>query len=542
MSDIKITNTVINPKCQLIGFFIKTPASDEQPIFFTIEELSQKGLNLLKYDNSKKIITEREGIRINKLPMLMCLDSGCYTKFRKVDNTIELISKIEENKEIIGFKTCLMGEKILYLKYKEIIELTNWFYPINFVIRHTQNGEIIAGKPWVLRLGELPAISINKIHSQYKISFKELIDIIREYNGVIIDPLPEEETTDTNFHPLTIGGIAYPKIESSEHTLNSGFLFRVPGKVQIQTDNLEYVDTFVWSKKSFFTNMRKNRESIIIGIPLEGLRTIKKKFGSGIILNEITDNTFKDTIKRYTNNTLFKFYEIDITHLDILTQAETEKFILDTKQLYRAVKNLAICKMRNKLLWEVLNDLKNEYLELNIGQIHKFYNNFSKEKIEKIENAGIDIFTGKYKKRTSIGEKIFNLIDIENPIVIEYSNPETDKKFEILNESLNRSKDKLRTGERMGLGIQGLKDISDVIEKCIHIESQRYEIKNIINYYQNLLYFHKIAMLKKNTDKIHVHDNENWEQIRKWSDGTKVYKCCIKGQENLILKSNGVSL
>lgn len=573
---IDVSKTIVNTKRMLIGFMLKGPGDVLGDFHAGVVE-KPFPLNILRKNRfkSKNIAITDKGVveigdfRINNLPMCVYINNN----FIDIDNGMSLIGKYVNDDKIVGFKVKFGDGSIANYSYRDVIKLSMWFKPINFLVRSFDNGsKYICGKPGVMRLEDLPTYELgaskskevgnvvkesrSSVEKSNDVDIIDIYSIIDRFNGIVIN-LPEDKyvsntgSIDTGmFNSLELGEFAYPRLKFNESMLNANTTFRKPGVVNIQFNdgNVMPIKTYVFSTKHIFVNADNYMKSIGVGIPIEYKDEFIKALGKGINISTVENNRLKSVLEYLTNKNNLILYKLDLSKVKLLSDSKLDDFILDIDKLYNYVVELFTCKVLSKYTsssWGLIKDLKKTVdvkFEDIIGKKPVgIFANMDDETLKILQGSGIDIYTGAYK---FVGKGKPKGLD-------------SNKKYPTIDYFIDGYDIKKWTYSKIreaGLDGKGLpKSIIDVIQK---IESKKNVIDKIITAYNigekasnradeiiKILWLHKCAMyVKGNRASIHGHDRDLWELDNTSRRKANVYTCKDSRYEGLKLALNNINL
>lgn len=586
---VKLVKSIINSKLNLAGFVVEV--DDKNPFLnlnssknvavVTARDLIARGFVNDQVDCSEGVIKEKGSFKINELPMLLYSEEKGYPELVEVENKIKLLARIIVNNRLAGFRVGLLGKELV-LKYSDVIKLSMWFKPENFVVRYMGDKSYIAGKQGVTRLEDLPAeYFVNEgkqlkrvhgsAHGKAKVEVKPLTpptkdlatlyNILREYGGVVLK-LPDEEYKTIKkstvkygeeFTPLKVGEIGDPKIDFGEKNLNANTLFKKVGTVTVSIEGGESfpVYTYVWSRKSIFVNGQNYMPYFAIGIVSDGAARIRSEFGAELITREITDRKAIEPIKQLTGNPNLVFFEVDTSKLYIISKERSDKYIMTNQDILKYTETLTLSKVYRKyyngLIKEIVEEAKKAGVNLDEGRpIFKLFEGMPKEYLEAIRNAGIDIYTGAYVKTVKVepseeakteDEETRKVVEIE--YAIRGLHNITRLTYKDLKAIANGKEPPPGLSDKFVTMIRSIENISNLREKYELAISGRNKLEDIIVKCKRKLYLHKLAMYYAGDGRIHTHDREYWLEVP-GRGKSATFNCLDTGCENLYVKVSGV--
>lgn len=586
---MKLTQSIIDANYNLIGFMVEGKASEFRRIgtdtvqqSVTLRDMLASGFSNSQIDCINGRIAEKGTFKIHDLPMLMYHEQNMIP----VEHGMYLMSRILVNGELKGFRVMLGRANTLRLEkcylYNDVITLSTWFKPINFVTRNVNGKMFISGKPGMTKLEELPEERIGdqvdtgkKKRTRGKGATKAetetanvptrrdlitLYNIVRKCNGVIIK-LPNEDYKSTNiptetvgkeFNSLGIGEIGSAALDFGETKLNANTRFKKPGTVVVnQTGMAPWpVYTFTWSTKHVFYNGQSHMNRIGIAVTAEAAKLIKAEFHANLITREITDKQVIDPIVALTGLSGYNFYEVDTTKLSIMSPELAQNSILSNAAIKKLSIALADAKLEQKILKQGLKKMAAVNPEIstsNRGPIFPIYSGMGPEMLDLLSRAGIDVYTGAFSKRekaeqagSSSASATAKPLDVE--IAYAVKSPIPDKEIKAITYDAIAEGKTTAASDHLVRTVQLLEKIHSPAEQynttdkfISELESQAYEIKKT-------LWMHKIAMFILGNGEVHSHNRNVWKEIPTRKANTKDYQCLEKGCEDLVLRLTGIEM
>lgn len=581
---LKLVETIVDNRRKLVGFTIE--GKDSEFGGFSVEKVRKhiplKTLAINKFENNQIAVnmngvSEKSNFRINALPMVVLVDN----KFIPIGNEITLKSRYIKDGDIVGFLVEFGDKSTENYTYPNVIKLSYWFKPTNFVIRKSQNGKaFIYGKPGVCRLDDLPYKSLDNKPVKKAVEseltekdtvteagtvedlgiFKNNVDIIDLYSaldecGGLILKLPNVQyttgtinrtLTDKAFQPLGVGEYAYPRLQFNENKLNATTMFRKPGVVPIEfgPGAVMPIHSFTYKNKFVFMNSENYIERLGVAFPRQHENNFLGTFGKEMCLNKIEDTTMVKSVASLTNKRDLVYYELDTNKIDLITKKNAQSHILPTDKLFLAVVEYFICRCIVKylspntgLLRDLKKKLKVDYREAQGKKAIPLYAAMSAEFQQKIEEEGIDIFSGAYLKTVEVDQE--DMLETQRAkenearaVFIEYA----IKGYELKKWTYKKISEFGQAGVRLP------KKIIHIVQKLSNMPDSPEKIKLAYETYKkyekraeelkNLLWLHKCSMyLTNNRVAIHQHDKENWELDTTRNTKAKVYNCKLEGCE-----------
>lgn len=580
---MKLVKTIINPSYRLVGFWIRGKQSEfggysriveeDRPI--QVEELIRTQFTNKQVSVKKDRIYELGNFKINELPMSM-FDG---TKFRDMDSSITLKNRILNSGELIGFKTIIDGKELKY-KYQDVIRLSGWFKPTNFVIRSTSEKIYIAGKPGVLRLDQLPEEVIGEdvesskrkrvgtggntmenienvgLHNNKDIL--TLLNIVNEYSGIVVK-FPQDRyipieipTTQPagQFRSLGIGEIANPNIQFSEKRINASTTFKKVGQVMVPVEGgMTFpVYTYTWTKKAIFLNGVNYMPRFAIAIKQEGMEKIQSEYKNELILTPIIDRSFIEPIAQLTGNNDLLYFEVDASKLSIIVPSEAHRYIMSNIDIRNTQEKLIRAKIRAKYCEGMLDELNEEARKNNVYLVKEgmkpygLYAGLAPNYLKALHECGINIFNGAYTKREGADE---NEIKDQKIIEIEYGIEGLDAgkvDYAFLKTSRVADERNIIKEDRLLQLINSINSKTSAEDKFNYTLKEQKKVKGEMYWLKKKLWLHKLGMYYVGDGKVHQHDKSVWIEKGTRAIKSKTYNCMEYGCEGLYMKLTGIVL
>jgi hypothetical protein len=603
---IKLTGTIVNTERNLVGFMITGTDKDFGGYASTSTITKSESIASLiqrKFQNSQIAvvngkIVEKGNFKIHDLPMALLNKRGNEYSFIPVGNKMILTQRYMENDENIGFRVKFEDGSEDNITYTNVLVLSKWFKPGNFVIRSLSNGkQFIAGKPSVLTLNDLPAVDMstrqpksqeesakrtksgakhteNKINGSVETGFDilDLYDFI-ETNGGCTIYLPTEKyeaatkggnAKAENFTSLGIGEVATSKPDYSSSKINVNNSFKKVGIVPVEINGInQNIVTYIHRTKSVFLRGENYIKKFGIAIPVDKEQELVKFFGRSLALEKITDPSVTNPLGQVINSKGLVFYKIDASKLDLLSANKRKESIKTVEQLSQMCEALNTYKLISKAMGPrggIMKMVKDELGEvaLNNELERKPFGIFSamnENALNAIANAGIDIYTGSYTAPAVEGKdasadkaknkKTLASTDEDESVEITY----------VLGGLTDMTGAKIVETVQYGNKAGKLpKEVCDSVNQILSIEfgAKRYEaakkVYDIVNKNIDKLnkdfWKHNAAMfIEGNKVKVHTHDSSEWEYTENTKVKTaKVYRCTKAGFENLEVRLKGTEI
>lgn len=595
---MKILGTIVNGKLNIVGLTISGKASDfgkigntEEVQDIAIQEVLARKFVNNQIDCTQGKIRELGKFRLRDVSMKMLHDNGQITP---VDNSLKLKTRLLTEGKLAGFEVELLG-KTMKFKTDDIIRLSSWFRPDNYMIAVRNDSEdrvrpYITGKPGhaISKLperelgvgGTAPKKTRNRtIQSSDSrgssvanpdFDIVELFDIVNNLNGYVVK-LPNvaykktkasDMKTGSSFIELGIGEVASAHIEYSEKSMNVNANFRKIGNVMIDFAGRPMpMPTYVVKRKSIFTNGKNHIKRFGIVVGEAQVNTLRQKFGASLALEEVKDDSLVTPIRSMYGDPTLTMFIVDTNNLDIISKNRIKKYLLSDKEVYRLQLNLLEQKTILRYANDLYNSSKAAMMETGMKDPrpkYGMYAGFSDDMLAKIEAAGIDVFTGIYTK-TEVDEnekdkeasKVADMIksgeykkEEETDFGVEYG-VKGLKSLPSVKDLKERTKkaEKFLTPKLVKImeKAESLKSVADMLNFADEIKKTVGKEKDAII---KQLWLHKIASLSAgNYEAYKVEDASSWEPMKQ-SKASNVtdYICTKPDCSSLTLKLTNIKL
>lgn len=574
----QLIKSIVDPNGKLVGFLVEGKDSEFGGI---LQDKVQKAISInemikqrfynrqVAVDPKTNRLVARGKFQISDLPMAVLTPNGLVD----VGNGIELTGRFLKDGVIVGFTVKFDSGAEKKLVYKDVLAISRWYNPKNFVVRRGANGnEFIAGKANVLKLEELPATEINpaakpvkrtkptKVEKAEGIdsalipekSIMDVFDYIGNLNGIIIK-LPDEAYKSTStaskqlsaeFMPLGIGEVAVPKLTFGNSKLSANANFKKLGRVQVDYQNQKVpVDCYTISTKSVFFNGEAYIKRLGVALPADKVQSFINAFGDTLGITEMTQDYVTQPIKAIQGDRSLKFYEVDISKLSIISKARVEKSILSAEQIREIViasfAPRLICKyLSNKtgLIAELKKEIPKNLLPSE-GVPAPYLRHLQPDFLQAIEDTGVDITSGMFKRTVGIPKDKDASGTDDIAITIEYnvSGYSVSKiTYKNIKEWVDSDPGKLPK-EVVAIADE-LKAIGSPVERLERANALFKEYSEIVERFNYTLWLHRCAMyIKSNKTGIHSHDKDCWVIDPKKRSKAKIYKCTKPGCQDLAI-------
>lgn len=589
---MKIIKTILDTKNNLVGFWMEGKETEFGGFLNeTVQKAIHKNEIIAKKFRNNQIavidnkIVEQGKFRLNEVPMSRFDGINFYD----IDNGITLVSRIVHDGKLIGFRVRTDGYEGKY-KYDDVLRLAKWFRPTNFVLRTIKAKVYIAGKPGVMKLEDLPEEILgqnvqtpkrrrvgtggqSKDIMQYTQIQNEkdlltLYSIIRKYDGLVVR-LPDEQykaatkmdrKVASGFNELKYGEIAFPYISFGEKKLNANTTFRKPGVINLWNNNGEMmtVHCFVHSTKSIFLNGENYMKRFAVGLLPEGVEEFRREFETALVIKPVANKDLCEAINNLTGHssryggTELVYFEVDTSKLSIIPPAKAKDYILSNKEIKETVYQMMHAKAHNKYLKAVKNDIIDKAgadgINIIDTEVYRLYKKYSPEELKILHEAGIDIFTGEYKKTEDIqGQAESSDIKVKDEedtsISIEYAlRGATTAIKKITVDMVENKEAHPYINEYLLMIADELSKITDLKSKYKAVNNYMKEMNKVLNECKKKLWLHKLGMYYTQDGRIHQHNKDMWVQnVKTRSKGAR-FDCVEPGCEDLQVTITGTTI
>lgn len=571
---IKLTHQIVDQNYRLVGFIGEGKAKE----FLGVSNekvsrpISMKYIVESNFSN-KQIgvrnggIVEKEGFKLNSLDMKVIVGNN----YIDVDNTIEILRRVEYNNENVGFDVRICGKQDVRFSYANVIKLSYLFRPTNFVIRRNDNKMFIAGKAGT-SLSMIPAVSLGEKQNakrtkpttkttapitgviENEVDIMSLYEYTRDIGGSIVN-LPGTKYKSTTgskqvakeFVSMQIGEVATPYLDFNATKLNVSCNFRRPGAVavELKPGSLTNITTFVHAKKNVFLNGENYISRLGVGVSNNKKEEFLNKFSKGVAISEITDNSIIAPIRMLTGQPNTSFYEVDTSKLGLIAKEKIDGYILNTNELYRKVLTLEENRVVAKYFRGLIKGAEsNGEVAKETKDIAPQFAVLSDEELKVLSKNGIDIYSGAFtaKMETSEGEGHSGSKEpkADDTIEIAYA-------IDGLNADRIKAADMVADNNKLpnflGTVIAKFNSIEDLGARVEKAREALSRVEASISAIRKELWLHKCAMwLKSNKLGIHGQDSGVWELNTKKRTKALCYNCTAPGCEGLQLLVNGIDI
>jgi hypothetical protein len=546
---IELIKTVVDTNRKLVGFVATGRKKDFGGIGNDKIESNISIAQLVKsrFRNSQiqvaqnGAIIEKGRFLLNSLPIAVYVNG----KLIDISNSIEITKRYVQNNENIGFETKFADGTVENYRYENLVRVCKIFKPSNFVIRRTEKGKFyIAGKNGTL-LEDIPAIEIGQKSNakRVKSGAKEMTGTVeRAENGVdlidiydfldrvkgLVVKLPDEDykatvsssNTAEGFIPLGIGEIASSTPQYNDKKLNINARFKKVGvvPVEIMGDTVK-VPAYVHRTKSIFSGGENHIKKLGVAVPVSAEGELVNIVGKSLALEKLTDKMVIEPLSQMINSSNYVFYKIDTNKLDLMSKDKINSSLLSAENIADLLKKQFHYRVADKTLGSLSKNLKtiltdDEIKETTGTDIYSVYKLYSKEGLEAIKEAGIDIYTGAFTavSQSSGGskgdEEKEDILNIEYVLKGYDPNKITSKKAL---EDANEGSSKIMTKKTLEL-IANTLNIPDEVERFKVATEKSKEAYKEVEAINKKLWMHNVAMyLNGGKVTIHNHDSNKWE-------------------------------
>ena len=579
---IKLTHSIVNENMQLLGFRLVGKASDfgefgSYPVEknFDVEHLCTANFTNRQIICNKNGITTRNSFKINKLPMLL-MSGDTFTNF---DNRMALVSRFVYNNQNVGYGVQFANGEVIKYTVDDVIKLTGFFNPTNFVVRNMNGKLYIAGRQGT-PIESLPEVSIgssknkkNKKSNTIDIanvgpigsaSIKNydiitLFDWMKEHNAVIVRfPNTTYEATgefissmDESFKVIPIGEVGRSNLEYNESKLNASCKFKVPGTVLINNGSAIYNAkneiTFIYRTKNLFNNGKCRLEKVGAIVNNSYVAELTETFAKSMAITEVTDKKILDTINQLYNMNGSTLFEVDIKNLELMSVATANKYLLKVKDIRDLTYDKDHYKVLISLYKNEVNRLKNNGFSIPKTEktVHPKYANKTPEELDELTQAGIDIYTGAFVKQ---GEQVRNSSAVKDEMEIAYSiqglNPSDYTGVKLLKAVQKAADGDKELPEFLVKALVNMTSIKDSDAKLNSVYTQLTTIQRYVDEIKEKLWKHKAASwVLSNKRGVHSYDASDWSEIKNSRARTyKYYQCNVPGCTDLKLAVKGIDI
>ena len=590
---VRLIKTIIDTNRNLLGFVVEGKRSELGEIgqekvtkAVPITSLSQQGFrNSQVIINGGKII-EKSNFKINDLPMAVYVDGGLVD----IDNTINLYKRYLKDNEPIGFGVRFSNGNACDYTYNQVLQISKWFRPGNFVIRTSSTGKsFISGKNGV-KLEDLPTVIIGnkpekapkrvksgaKAKEALQSTLKADSDIIDIYEfvarcGGSIIKLPNDKYVAVNerkeeaapeFISLNIGEIADPYLKFSPTKLNANGAFRKMGKVNINLGGTP-VDmyTYTFNTKSIFLDGKNYMEHFAVAVTPDKEEELINAFGKFMALEKISDPIIVQPVCSLTGHRELSIYKVDTGKIALIAERKFKESIMAPEQIVDLLKEAYGLELMGKylsprtgIIAELRKALKpKEIVEATGVKINGLFASMNAAGLKAVAEAGIDIYNGSYKRTVGVAKSADDLVDkaseIEKsePVEIEYSLAGYTVGSKLTGKVIRgfvADKDKTKLPADIIDTLAVIEDETNMVEKLRKAYNLNKEVEAKLGKIHRALWMHNCSMyLSSGRTKIHTENPGCWTLDTNTRVKTAtVYSCTKPGCEGLKVKVKGTRI
>lgn len=584
---VKIVKTVVSTDRSLIGLVLQGKerelgglSNDTVEQAVTIENLLKNGKfnnNQLSIVNNKMI--EKGNFKLNNLPMMMYDGNG----YIEMGNSINLVHRFVQNNENVGFTVAFEDGAQINLRYSNIINISKWFKPGNFVIKTSaKNNEYICSKKGCVRLDDMPSTIIgeepkvlakrtksaakekeksfsNKLESG--IDLLDIYDFVDSVNGVVIK-MPNEKyeavTINSNdavdgFTSLGIGEVGTSKLEFNSSKLNVSSDFKKVGFVPVNIGgNNVNITTYVHRKKVLFFNGENHLKSICVAIPTEAESNFVKSLGASLVISKVTDLTVIQPLSQVIDSNNLVYYTVDVSKVDLISKKKRASSILSNSQIKELCTRLYTLKLISKYTGPMGGVMKNLKGTLTTEQMEDVTNKKVKglfsmmntDALAALTEAGIDIYSGAYTpaSKSSYSKSKTADTDVEIDYILEgmdYNKLSGSKIKAIYDEG--RENELPAEVVKVVRAIESTSNNVDAYKLAFEAYKKAEREADKIN---RVLWMHKASMfIEGGKTRVHTHDRKFWTpDIKSRVKAGEVFLCTAKDAEGLTIKVKNVTM
>ena len=593
---IKLTAVLLGNDLSLIGFRASGKPTDfgmlgkeSIDVNIGLSDMLQRKFVNNQIDCSTGRLREIGGFKVRNLPSAFLKEDG---NIQPCSNKIDITARFMSNNEPIGYRVRIgqTGQEF-DMSIKNIITMTNWLNPNNFVIKHSaQDRMFICGKPGIMKLEELPVIEIGDKTSTAKrpkssaqstdgkdvrlssdVDILDIFETVSSMDGFIIKlageeykrTAPSKGETSAEFISAGLPEVSsgFGSFNPEKLSVNSGF--RKIGTVYVDfgEQGVKPVYTYTYATKSLISSGTKHISSIVVGVTPECKNTIIEKLCKSMGIKEVDKPEIVNPVRSITGVRDLQLIAIDTSKLELLAKSKIDSSLLSVTELYELLKESYKFKFTNKYLKTMIPIWDGESMvatqdmtgDIDRSRLFKSFQSLDYEQLNSLILAGIDIFDGSYTNidkskqhsHSSDGDDT-EKISIAYAIKSYDINKITGKEIAALVEDRNVDKLKIAshyTPEMLNQlrGIAGISNIQDRIEQAKRLQKEVYRNIEVLN---KKLWQHECAMLSiGNYVKIHDGDAKDWVLDDKFRGKTGMrYNCAISGMDNMSVTVTGVTI
>lgn len=452
---IELVKTIVDDKRQLVGFIVRGTDRELGGVGNDVIEKSLGIQTLLQNNFSNRQISiikhqlyTKKGFKFNQLPMVVTKGDGTFIN---ISNEINITKQFLMDNKRIGYEVTFADGSRLNVRYDNVVSLTSWFRPGNFVIRQLENGKkFISGRG--IRLDELPTVDLGKkskakraepadgksnkpVTGALEAGFDVLnvYEVISELDAYIVNlPNSEYERTSgthtqlNNFTPFGIGDIASSNLEFTGTKLNVNAKFKKLGFVKVDVNGVPMpITTYTFSTKNIFFDGKNHMKKFGIVVDAADEGKLVDSLGKSLALTKITNEKMIKSFGQLLGKEQIAVYTVDTQNIDLMSKENVQKYKskATAKNIEKLCKDNTMFTLASRYLDAEIRAIKKEHAKelsssSNVSNLVAMY---KEDTLREIQSAGIDIFSGAYrapKEDTTVvgSEKDAKHVDVE----IEY--------------------------------------------------------------------------------------------------------------------------
>lgn len=477
-----IKNTIIDTKGNLVGFRMSgterefggnTPNTIELNV--PVAQVANLRIDNKQVETVNGNLVEKGTFKIRDLRALMINGD----QFVNVDNKMSISVRVldKETGDLVGFVVNMPSGEKVGLKVNQMAQMSKWLVPSNFVVRFTDNGPVIAGKPGGVNVDDMPTqyISLSKskavkvstrenVANSSKVEVKQPTKIVRngssdmdiiDFIGAISDDhgfLVMASSKDNSynssdavangesnrqreangFRQLRVGEISRAKLNYNPVTLNVNADFKKIGTVDVNGKN---VPCYAPSKKTLFRAGVNNMNKVIAMVDNSCYGEFISKLGTNVDIKEVPDelgaNISKAAMVIGETNTAVRGVLVDGKQLNVMNDKKVKCNVLKEVDIAYMVGELFTYKViakalnsRTGLVKEAIKGFGTKMVAESTGrEVAPIYRKYDDEMIASIREAGIDPYTGAFTFKVDESDKTVaaKAVRSEHDIEIEYT-------------------------------------------------------------------------------------------------------------------------
>lgn len=557
--ECKIIGTVVNLNKQLTKIMVNNCGKIEA---LNVIDLIHKGFNNGQLSIGNNNVEELGGFKLNEVAMAVEKNNGDIVMIK---NGIAVSKRYyDEDNNYLGVEIRYEAGGSDNVTLDKLYNLKLYFKPYNFIIKRSETGKLfITGKDGVNKLDDIEKVIIKKKQVETKevkpvqvlkekpvtkivnkeskvktsnIDIIELFDIVESVGGRILK-LPSEtyqvesgnyQNYDEAFKPYYGIEIATSKIIFPESKINVSMNFKRPGYVMV--DGIGKIDTFTYSSKKIFNNGENTMSKIGLLIPKSGEEKIKALESKGLDLRSVHVNEdIKGIFSGIIKSDKYLVLEVDTKDICLMSEKRQKKSIMSTADICNLCCSYYELKILSKYVGTrgyLMKTLKEEagnnwFTDICKRDIAYNLRGYNDEQLNKIKEAGIDLFSGAYTKiiKSKDESKVSkNSSNVNEDVSIEYSFCGLDAGAvtgrEVYENALMNNTSFLNPEMiKLVLIIKSKETVKEKYDLAMKFNETTEENMNKVN---RKFWLHRAAMfIAGDKQRIHTHDKEMWELDKK---------------------------